>query len=102
MDVNELALRDDFTISNALLHNGRRPVEAKASFTMEWFNPKRRFKVRDVDNDFGGRFVKTNASIVWRAEEKGFKFVSRPANRSNSVFAILGHERNGVFFPIKG
>jgi hypothetical protein len=99
MHVNALALRDDFTFENAVLHNGRRPVAAKAWFTMEWFNPKRRLKVRDAAKDFGGTFVRTNASIFWAAREEGFTFVSEPASESDAVSAILGHERNGMFFP---
>ena len=97
--VTNRALRDDFTFENSVLHNGPRPVRATASFIMKWFDAKRRFRMRDAANDFGGRYVATDASIFWSAKEEGFAFVSEPADKSKAVFAILGRERNGVFFP---
>jgi len=99
MHVSNLSLRDDFTFENSVLHKGPPPVRATASFVMKWFDVKRRFKVRDRKNDFAGRFAETDASIFWSAKEEGFTFVSDPPEKSNAVFAILGRERNGVFFP---
>ena len=99
MHITNRALRDDFTFENSVLHNGPRPVRARASFVMQWFDVKRRFRMRDAANDFAGRFVETDASIFWSAEEEGFTFVSEPPDKSKAVFAILGRERNGVFFP---
>ncbi len=99
MYVTQRALRDDFTFENSVLHNGPRPVRATASFIIKWFDAKRRFRMRDAADDFGGRFVETDASIFWSAREEGFTFVSEPPEKSKAAFAILGRERNGVLFP---
>jgi hypothetical protein len=39
------------------------------------------------------------ATIEWSATEEGFAFESDPAETSTNVFSLIGHERNGVFFP---
>jgi hypothetical protein len=42
--------------------------------------------------------VVTKATIEWSSQQAGFSFQSDPASTSVSEYAILGHERNGVFF----
>jgi hypothetical protein len=54
--------------------------------------------VRDAAHGFAGEFVETDARIAWSAGEAGLRFVSDPASTSTTIFALLGHERNGVFF----
>jgi len=34
----------------------------------------------------------------WSSQQTGFSFQSDPASTSVSLYAIIGHERNGVFF----
>jgi hypothetical protein len=43
-------------------------------------------------------FVATSASIEWSPRQAGFSFQSDPANTSQTVHALVGNERNGVFF----
>jgi hypothetical protein len=38
------------------------------------------------------------ATIAWSARQAGFTFQSDPAATSKTVYAELGHERNGVFY----
>jgi hypothetical protein len=59
---------------------------------------KRRFQVRDAVNGFEGTFVETAATIEWLASDAHVFFVSDPADTSTTVAAVLGRERNGVFF----
>jgi hypothetical protein len=44
--------------------------------------------------------VISSASIEWSAvnEATGTRFQSDPASSSQSEFAAVGHEKNGVFF----
>ena len=58
-----------------------------------------RFNLRNTDNQFAGDFVQNTAQMEWSAHEANFDFQSDPINTSASVFAVVGHERNGVFFP---
>jgi hypothetical protein len=97
LHVEDLELEDYHDIVNAL-HDGP-SVEATASFDVRWSGVTSRFKVRDAAVDFAGQFIEGTASIAWSAAEDGFSFVSDPADSSTSVVAIIGHERNGVFFP---
>ena len=48
---------------------------------------------------FTGDFVQNTASIVWSASSAGLLYESGAEETSISVFAEVGHERNGVFFP---
>lgn len=67
----------------------------------------------DMGSDAPGNFVATAAPTIcsriagsippsdaaqMTAHEKGFKFVSDPANTSTTIFAQIGREHNGVFF----
>lgn len=101
LSVANLAQRDFFNLPNALAVG--RSVPAVVTFEIVWSGVRRRFNVRDAQNGFAGEFVENGrATIVWRADQAGFRFVSAAANTSTSTFAQIGHERNGVFFPAAG
>jgi hypothetical protein len=96
MNLSDLEIRDFFTLTNAL--QGGKSVHADASFHVRWSGVTNRVKLRDATNQFTGNYIEDTATINWSAQEAGFKFVSDPANTSTTVFAEIGHERNGVFF----
>lgn len=97
MRVANLALGDYTNIANALSNGAS--VAAMVSFDIEWIGVNRRVRVRDTKIGFAGEFVENTANIAWSATEAGFTFVSDPASTSTSLFAVIGHEMNGVFFP---
>jgi hypothetical protein len=100
MRAANLAVTDDFTLTNALLHTGPPPVPAKVSFDVSWSGVVHRFSASNHTdgNRYRGRYAQvSSATIDWSAAEKGFSFTSTPGS-SVTVFAELGHERNGVFF----
>ena len=103
MKATDLHVRDFFNIPNALLHL-KKPVSVPAtvSFDIRWSGVTRRVKVRDEKNGFAGNFIENTATIEWSAKEKGFSFKSDAAKTSTSVSAVIGHERNGVFFDKDG
>jgi len=96
MSLSDVELRDFFNIPNSLMHG--KSVPAVASFHMRWHGINKRVHLHDTKNHFEARFIEDNATIRWRAHEKGFTFVSAPAGTSTTVFAEIGTERNGVFF----
>jgi hypothetical protein len=99
--VNNLAIRDYTNIPNALALGNF--VAATVSFEVIWSGPvTRRVRVRDATNGFAGEFVENKASLRWSATETGFRFESDPPRTSISVFAEIGHERNGIFFLRQG
>jgi len=54
----------------------------------------------DPAAQFRLEFRPAEASIAFQASvpSLGFRFASEPASSSESIFAIVGHEQNGVFF----
>jgi hypothetical protein len=52
-----------------------------------------------VFGGFAGEFIHTTAQMEWTATVGDFTFDSAPLSTSSSVFAEIGHERNGSFFP---
>jgi hypothetical protein len=100
MNLSEVEIRDFFTIPNALMRG--KSVHADASFNLQWSGVKKRVQTSDATNQFAGSYIEDTATLAWSAEEEGFKFVSDPADTSTTLFAEIGHERNGVFFNNNG
>jgi hypothetical protein len=104
MHVHDLAIEDYFNFPNASIPGDE--VDATVSFDVVWDRPiTRRYNVTDAANGFAGSFVENQATITWSASnELGFTFVADPGSFATSVpeagpIALLGHERNGTFFP---
>ena len=97
MALNDVEVRDFGTLVNALMHGPA--VPADVSFLVRWSGVKNRVHLHDATNTFDARVIEDSATIRWSARRQNFKFVSDPANTSTTVFAEIGHERNGVFFP---
>jgi hypothetical protein len=65
---------------------------------MQWSSPVGHSEVRDSTNRFALDAMETKSTINWSADgPEGFSFKADPAS-SNSVYALVGKERNGVFF----
>jgi hypothetical protein len=91
--------------------------DALVNIDVTWSRPvTRRVDVRDQANGFAGTFNENQATVTWSVNStSGFSFTSNPGNFSTSdpevpgvsgvtaplnFFAQVGHERNGVFFPL--
>jgi hypothetical protein len=94
---SNIAVGDYGSIPNAI--NGAPGVPSHCSFDIEWSGPiTDRYQLDDPVVGFAGQFVLSQANMTWSASrEDGFQFVSNPEN-TTSVFAQLGHMRNGSFF----
>jgi hypothetical protein len=79
------------------------PVPATVSFDIEWSGITDREKVVNVMQSFRGQFVKTGATIDWSAEtpDLDFAFQSESPNPDRNLYAVIGHEQNGVFFRLE-
>jgi hypothetical protein len=71
---------------------------AEVSYDIRWGDVIDRLTLHDTDNGFEGDFALTGSDITWSARQHEFRFVSDPMGTATSVFAIIGQERNGVFF----
>jgi hypothetical protein len=97
MSAANVALEDYFDIPNALFRFEVPPsVPATCSFDINWTGPvSSRGPVTTPGSE--GQLVMTAATMTWSASNAlGFSFVSNPSG-TTSVFAQLGHVRNGVF-----
>ena len=77
------------------------PVPATVSFDIEWSGITDREKVVNVMQNFRGQFVKTGATIDWSAESADFAFRSENPDPSRNLYAVIGHEQNGIFFHLE-
>ena len=92
--VSGLHLTDYFTLANSFADGGllgEKP--ATVSFEVRWSGGGAAQTIGDGAN-FEARVIEDSATIHWRAEEEGFRFVSKTSTLN---FAEIGSERNGVF-----
>jgi hypothetical protein len=94
--VTDLDTRDFGNVLHAF--RGDPSVPATVSFEVHWSDLIQPLQLRDEDNQFEGKFLQTHAFIEWSARQDGFEFLSDPLETSETVFAMFGEERNGVFF----
>lgn len=92
---------DDVPIIDDVYVNGP-PTPGSVSFKVTWSGVNERLTIRNTDpvyGGFAGMFIRNKAQMEWSATVGDFTFVSAPLAMSSSLFAELGHERNGSFFP---
>lgn len=100
----EQGLMDYITLPNGLIGQtgggfSIPPVPASVSFAMQWSGVTSRLDdVVNTTDRFTGNYVLTTATMQWSASTaEGFTFTS-DNNPTSSLYALLGHEQNGVFF----
>ena len=73
---------------------------AEVSFEVEWSGIRDRARIRNEQMNFEGEFLQTGSTIRWSSlnPSSGFQFISEPPNPARVVNAVIGHERNGIFF----
>jgi hypothetical protein len=101
MEAFDVPIFDYGNIGNALFGGGPAAVPGSVSFKVVWSGEGERVKIRNDDPVFGGfaaKFVRNSAQMEWTGTLGDLTFVSDPLSTSASVFAELGHERNGSFF----
>lgn len=74
-------------------------IDTTASFDVRWQGKGALTRLSDAANGFNGKFIDSNATIVWSANQPSthFHFVSDETGTS-TVSAVIGFERNGRFF----
>ncbi len=91
--VTDAAVGDYHDVANAIRQG--RSVPATLSYDLRWSGATAVYDLRNAEQRFAVRGAEATATMTWRAETDEFKFASSP---SRSVFAVVGNERNGVFF----
>ena len=101
MEATDVPIHDYGDIPSALSGGGPTPTPGVVSFNVTWSGADERRNIRNEDPVFGGfagEFIRNTAQMEWTATVGDFTFVSDPLATSSSVFAEIGHERNGFFF----
>jgi hypothetical protein len=102
LTAGHLAIDDYGNIVNAIVEGPSTP--SAVSFAIDWAGLINRVTIDASNNQgfggsgWGGTFSIVNATAEWSARQPGFTFTSDPASTSVPVFALVGHERSGVFF----
>ena len=89
---------DHGNIGHALLGGPPPPTPARVSFTVEWHGVTSRQYIHNTTDHHAGEFVFNSAQMDWTAEDDVYRFQSAPLSTSTSAFALVGNERNGIFF----
>jgi hypothetical protein len=98
MVATNMKLEDYFDIPNALFRF-EKPVSvgARCSFEIDWSGPITSRGPVTGPSGSSGQLVMNKATMTWFASnDLGFRYRSDPSGTS-SVFAQLGHVKNGVF-----
>ena len=100
LQASNVPVFDYGNIPNALF-GGPSTITGQTSFTVVWSGVNERLNIKNTDpiyGGFGGEFVRNSAQMEWTATAGDYQFVSAPLATSASLWAELGHERNGIFF----
>jgi hypothetical protein len=102
MSVRQMDMLDYFNWPNAAVLGDIEGTEpGVVSFHIEWAKSKdrRRFSHgAGTPDQWQATVVFNEAMAEWEGETAKAQYVSDPLATSTSIFAEVGHERNGVFF----
>jgi hypothetical protein len=101
MDVRDLPSRDYHDLVNAI--TGGPFLPAVVSFRVEWSRSSDKHHFHDPGTIPGSAFDAdvsfTAAKAWWQGETSQALYVADRISTSASLFAEVGRERNGVYFP---
>lgn len=97
MAVGGLASRDYHDLVNAI--TGGSFLPALISFRIEWTGSSAKHHFHDTASGFDADVVFNSAKAWWSGETSEALYVADDIATSASLFAEVGHERNGVYFP---
>lgn len=97
MDVRDLPSRDYHDLVNAITLGPFLP--GVVSFRVEWASSGDRRRFHDEAGGFDADVVLNSAQAWWSGETSAARYVTDDISTSSSLFAEVGHERNGVHFP---
>jgi hypothetical protein len=97
MDVRNLAVPDFHDLVNAILLGPSIP--GVVSFRVDWATSPTKRRFHNEVLAYEGRMVLNTASCAWSGETAEARYVSNPDPATQvSLYAQVGHMRNGVFF----
>jgi hypothetical protein len=93
-------LRDFLVEDQPHFPNTQPTHAARISMDLSWQAEGRQMGISDPMNHYRLLFHKANAQVALQVTvpEIGFTFTSAPADTSETVFAMLGYDQNGIFY----
>jgi hypothetical protein len=98
LQVRNAPIFDHGNVAHAFHGGPPAPIPGTVSFTVQWHGVTSRQNIRNEGDGHAGEFVFNAAQMEWTATAGIYTFQSAPLATSVSKGALLGHERNGVFF----
>lgn len=98
MHLENYAVPDFGNLRNGL--TGGSSVPATVSFDVRWSGMTKRGPRNDDELRFTGDFILGNATTAWSSRQSGFTYVSDAIETSKSQSAVIGRERNGIFYAL--
>ena len=100
MHVERLEVIEGYNFFNWIAGGPTEP--ATVSFDIWWHTPTAVENLSDATQGFAATLLDVTSSIAFTARTADFAFVSDPPDTANSIFARIGYEANGIFFPGAG
>ena len=97
MDVRDLPSRDYHDLVNAI--TGGPFLPAVVSFRVEWARSDDRHHFHHAPIEFDADVSFTTAKAWWQGDTAAARYVADDISTSASLFAEVGRERNGTYFP---
>ena len=97
MHVASLAVLDGYNVFSSI---GGGPTEpATVSFDIWWHTPTATEQLSDATATFVATLLDVTSTIAFTARTADFAFVSDPPDTAQTIYARIGYEANGVYFP---
>ncbi len=93
--IPSLDMPDAFNLANSLAEGPS--VPGNVAFEVVWTATGPAEPVRSEAHGFAGEFRTAAATVAWSGRTEQARYDSDPAERSRTVFAAVGRERNGAF-----
>jgi hypothetical protein len=97
MHVQSLEVLEAYTFPNMI--SGGPTVPATVSFDIWWHTSKAVEQLSDATATFANTLLDVTSTISFTARTADFAFVSDPPDTAQTLYARIGYEANGVFFP---
>jgi hypothetical protein len=97
MHVQSLDVLDGYNFGNLI--SGGPTAPATVSFDIWWHTPKAVEQISDATATFANTLLDVTSAISFTARTADFAFVSDPPDTSQTIYARIGYEANGVYFP---
>jgi len=100
MHVSNLDVIDGYSFGNLVAGGPSEP--ATVGFDIWWHTPTAVEQLRDESQGFAATLLEVTSEIAFTAQTADFAFASDPPAASETLYARIGFEANGIYLPPAG